>query len=300
MLPTILAILLTLLHASITLRLARVRSMGVPVLLIGTASACAAAGAFWGGGPRLSPAMLIVAPVVLAGMISALWVVRSARTGAAIWPGAVLVTVLGAMAMIDRVDALSAQLLMLLGLTIAWMSTLTMPETEPEASPDVIDRQAWGRRAAATGVLVAFALGWMIFAGASALLALALIATNLIVWALSRRDFGAVCTALLVGVCVGVGMANVVRIFGGASRQPEWGGGMGGGFSESIAYELMGRPYLPGFSGMLPDVLGLVLALLIVVLATEESTTARRRRVLAVLLGVLVLGQAAWMVIGSR
>jgi hypothetical protein len=51
---------------------------------------------------------------------------------------------------------------------------------------------------------------------------------------------------------------------------------------------------------MLPDVLGLVLALLIVVLATEESTTARRRRVLAVLLGVLVLGQAAWMVIGSR
>lgn len=278
--------------------------MGVPVLLIGTASACAAAGAFWGGGPRLSPAMLIVAPVVLAGMISALWVVRSARTGAAIWPGAVLVTVLGAMAMIDRVDALSAQLLMLLGLTIAWMSTLTTPEpeqeTEPDTLPDTIDRRAWGRRAAATGVLVALAVGWMILTGVSALLTLGLIATNLIVWALSRRDFGAVCTALLVGVCVGVGMANVVRIFGGASRQPEWGGGMGGGYSESIAYELMGRPYLPGFSGMLPDVLGLVLALLIVVLATEESTTARRRRVLAVLLGVLVLGQAAWMVIGSR
>lgn len=300
MLALSIAILLTLVYAALSLRAgAREASLGAPAILLGVGASCAAAAGFGQAGAAVgtavSAAEMIVAPVVL-GMLAAGAIVlaRSRTEGVRLWPAAGLVALLGAMALADRVDALSGQLLLVLGLGVLWIATDN--RSGDRRGPDAVSVVLSGAVPALAGLAATASVGWAIVAGASAGWATALIALNLLVWVLARRDFSTVATALVIGVCISAGAANLTRIVGGAMRQPEWDGGEQ---SRAMAMELLSRPYVPGFSGTLPDAVLLVLGILIVVLGTESGTTQRRRRLLlGMLLGVAAM-QIGWVVIGA-
>lgn len=305
MLAISLAILLTVVYAVLSLRAGeREVSMGSPAVLLGVSAGCAAAAGFLpeptppatltallSGGA--GPAELIVAPVVLGMLVACIGAVRTAREGVVrLWPAAGLVTLLGALALADRVDALNGQLLLVFGLGLMWLAT----DRREDGAGGRQDPEPGAAPAALAGLLATGTVGWAIVAGASPVVATGLVAANLLVWVLAQRDFSAVATASVVAVCIGSGAANISRIVGGAISQPEWNTG---DRSQAIALELMSRPYVPGFSAMLPDVVLLVLGVLFAVLGTEDGTGGRRRwLVLGALMGVLAM-HIAWTAIAT-
>jgi hypothetical protein len=219
-------------------------------------------------------------------------------TGVRIWPLAGLVVVLGGLGLVDRVDALNAQLLLVLSLGVLWIiGSREHAQRDAEPDPESLPGGS-GALAPLVGILAAGLTGWAILGGLDGggidgRIALGLISANLLAWGLGLRDPARLATGLLVAAGVGVGGANITRIVAGAMAQPEWGSG---DRAQAIALELSSRPYLPGFGATLPDTMLLVIGVLLLVLAGESERKAADRRWLS---AGMVLGlagsQAVWM-----
>lgn len=289
-LASVIAIVFTLAYAAVSLRAGqRAASIGTPAVLLGVSAGCAVGAVFTADSPRglIGPAELIIAPVVLAMLACCAMAVSTARgEGLRLLAAAGLLILLGSFAMIDRVDALSGQLLFVFGLALLWLHG-SPPEEAEEGSGSL------PMVAGLAGLIASAAVGYAIWSGAPPVMALSLVSANLLIWTIARRDFAPVATALVIGVCIAAGVANLGRIIGGATRQYEWAGG---DWWRAIALELNSGPYVPGFSATAPDVLLLVLGLLLTVLASEGAPDDRRRPMLRfMLLGVCGV-QAGWMV----
>lgn len=266
----------------------------VPVFTVCIAAACAAAARFGVPLPGgVSPAEVIVSPLVFVLFIAAtLRMLGSDATPLRIWPIAGLVFLLGAMAAVDRVDALNAQLLLVLALGLLWIGSDGQRSDAPD--PDAAGHYPW--LVTLSGVLGAAMIGWAILEGVDARIAIGLVSANLLAWAWPQRDLASLAMTAVISIGVGVGSANLVRVIGGAMAQPEWGAGQ---MPEAIALELVGRPYLPGFGAMLPEVMLLVIGVLLVVLASESNAAAKRRWVTAGMLLGLAGVQIALVWVGS-
>lgn len=306
MLALILAISATLVHGALAFTSRQgSRSLAVPIFTIGVAACCAAGARFGASAPGgasegvvdgVSAAELIVAPLVLVmqcGCFRSLMVYSF--EGVRIWALAGLLVVLGGLGLVDRVDALNAQLLLVLSLGVMWVigsREHEARERDPESLPD------WaGALAVLAGVGAAGLTGWAIAGGLDARIALGLVSANLLVWGLGVADPARLATGLLVAAGVGVGGANITRIVAGSMAQPEWASG---DRAQAIALELSSRPYLPGFGSTLPDTMLLVLGVLLVVLAAESPERSANRRWLSagIVLG-LAGSQAVWMWVGA-
>src|SRR5690606_777557 len=126
------AISATLVHAALAFSSRRAwRSLAVPIFPLGIAASCAAAarvgdsapgGQTGGAAGGVSAAELIVAPLVLVMLCGCFRGLTSASfTAVRIWPLAGLLVVLGGLGLVDRVDALNAQLLLVLSLGVLWI-----------------------------------------------------------------------------------------------------------------------------------------------------------------------------------
>lgn len=273
-------------------------SIGSPAILLGVSAGCAVAAAFRAEDPasRIGPAELIAAPVVLA-MLACCSMALAQRheRGLRLIAGAGLAFLLGALAMVDRVDALSGQLLFVFGLAMLWLHGMPKPPNDERDGDSARDDAASGF-AGLAGLAVSAGTGLAIWMGAAPVLALALVSANLVIWAVARREFGPVAIAMVIGVCIAAGVANLARILGGAIRQPEWAGGDP---TNALALELSSGPYVPGFSATTPDVLLLVLGLLLAVLGSEPDASERRRSRLRTAVLMVCGMQAGWMVLSA-
>lgn len=285
--------------------------MVVPIFTLGIAACCAAAARFGESVPGspsagviggASAAELIVAPLVLV-MLGASFrcLISTSFAPVRIWPLAGLVVVLGGLGLVDRVDALNAQLLLVLALGVLW---ILGGQTQPKPEDDSPVRPDWlGLLTPLAGIGAAALIGWAILAGfggaglgdpeTAARLALGLVSVNLLVWAIGERDLARLATGLFIAAGVGIGGANLTRIVLGAMAQPEWASG---DRAQAMALELSSRPYLPGFGATLPDTMLLVIGALLVVLAgeSERQGTSRRWLGAGMVLG-LAGSQVLWM-----
>ncbi len=285
--------------------------MVVPVCTLGIAACCAAAARFGHSAPGsqtdavahgASAAELIVAPLVLVMLCASFrCLISTSFTPVRIWPLAGLVVVLGGLGLVDRVDALNAQLLLVLALGVLWIlggQAQQKPEDDSPVRPD------WSvLLMPLSGIAAAALIGWAILTGldgagldgreTAARLALGLVSVNLLVWAVGVRDLARLATGLFIAAGVGIGGANLTRIILGAMAQPEWGSG---DRAQAMALELSSRPYLPGFGATLPDTMLLVIGVLLVVLAgeSERKGTSRRWLGAGMVLG-LAGSQVLWM-----
>jgi len=295
MLALWLAISTVIVHAILVTRArATPSTVTVPVFTVCIAASCAAAARFGLPLPTgISPAEVIVSPLVFVMLIAAsLRMLANTSAPVRIWSIAGLVFLLGAITAVDRVDALNAQLLLVLVLGLLWIGSDRRSSDPSDAEGS--SRLPW--LVSLSGVLAAAMIGWAILGGVDPRLALGLVAANLLVWAFPKRDIGSVAMAAVVSIGIGVGSANLVRVFGGAMAQPEWGSGL---WTEAIALELVGRPYLPGFGAMLPDVMLLVIGVLLLVLASESHAAAKRRWMAAGMLLGLAGVQITLVWVGS-
>lgn len=291
------AILLTLLHAALLRRCGTARSMGIPVIFLTTVAGCIAASRFIAA-PSQTPltiAEAIVWPIVFAAAIAAsrtLTPTPQPTTTIRGWTA--LAALLGIAAIIDRIDAFNAQLLLVLGLAVAWIQT-NQPAHSDRPNPSA----QWAARAAAAGLLAALATGWAALTDAPAWAILLLIAINLSAWAIARRHFAAIGTAFFIATCTAIGISSLIRVLAGARTQPDWSGGANNQWTNSIALELLSRPYLPGFSQTTPEVVALVLILLFTIFATQPTATPQRRRLTSAAIMTIAGALLAWMIIAS-
>jgi len=288
-----LAILTTLLFAVVSQRAgASVRSNGAPIVVLGVSASCAAALSIGEGAVPIGASELIVAPMVLALLVA---LAKSAVTGGRLGVGVLagLVAILGGAGLVGRIDALNGQLLLLLALAVWWV--VNSEEDRARRSGDA-PRTGSDALAGLLGVVSGACIGWSVLDGASALFALWLVTAHLIVWALRQRDVATVATGAVIATGIAIGCANITRIIGGAMAQPEWDGGQR---SQAIALELAGRPYVPGFGALLPDVMLLIIGVLLAVLGLDPAAGRARRIAMASMIGVVALAQALWMWLGA-
>lgn len=268
--------------------------MTVPIFTIGIGASCAAAARFGEPVPIGVPAAeLIVGSVVLMVLLGAArHTLSEPAQPVNIWPLAGLIAILGGIGFADRVDALNAQLLLVLALTVLWSRTDGTPDHA--ARPSEVDPS--GLLGSLAGVLAAAMTGWAVLSGVDARIALGLVSANLLIWSIGARRPGVIAVAGIIATGIGVGCANVVRIVGGGMAQPEWGGG---DRLEALGLEITSRPYLPGFGATLPDTMLLIIAALLVVLDGGSAGAGRRRWVTAGMLIGLCSVQITWMWIGA-
>lgn len=293
MLSLSLAILTTLVFAAMSQRAgASVRSSGAPIVVLGVSASCAAALSIGEGAVLIGASELIVAPMVLALLVAlAKGAVTGGRLGVGVLAG--LVAILGGAGLVGRVDALNGQLLLLLALAVWWV--VNSDEDRARRSRDA-PRTGSDALVGLLGVVSGVCIGWAVLDGASALVALGLVTAHLIVWALRQRDVATVATGAVIATGIAIGCANITRIIGGAMAQPEWDGGQR---SQAIALELAGRPYVPGFGALLPDVMLLIIGVLLAVLGLDPGAGRTRRIAMASMIGVVALAQAGWMWLGA-
>ena len=284
MLSLSLAILTTLVFAAVSQRAgASVRSSGAPIVVLGVSASCAAALSIGEGAVPIGASELIVAPMVLALLVA---LAKSAVTGGRLGVGV-------RAGLVGRVDALNGQLLLLLALAVWWV--VNSEEDRARRSGDA-PRTGSDALVGLLGVVSGVCIGWAVLDGASALVALGLVSAHLIVWALRQRDVATVATGAVIATGIAIGCANITRIVGGAMAQPEWGSGQR---SQAIALELSGRPYVPGFGALLPDVMLLIIGVLLAVLGLDPGAGRTRRIAMASMIGVVALAQAGWMWLGA-
>lgn len=293
MLAASLAILTTLAFAAQSWRAgASTRSSEAPIVVLGASASCAAALSIGERGAPVGASELIVAPMVLALLVAlAKGAISGGRLG--IGPLAGLIAILGGAGLVGRIDALNGQLLLVLSLAVWWVAN---SEEDRARRSGEHASSAGDALAGLLGVVSGVCIAWAVLDGASALVALGLVSAHLLVWALRQRDVAAAATGAVIATGIAIGCANITRIIGGAMAQPEWAGGQR---SQAIALELSGRPYVPGFGAMLPDVMLLILAVLLAVLGLDPGAGRARRVAMASMIGVVVLGQAGWMWLGA-
>jgi hypothetical protein len=288
-----LAILTTLAFAALSWRArGSVRTSGAPIVVLGASASCAAALSVGETGASVGASELIVAPMVLALLVA---LAKSAVTGGRLGVGAVagLIAILAGAGLIDRIDALNGQLLLVLALAVWWVVN---SDEDRARRDDEGSRDRGAALAGLAGVVSGACIGWAVLDGASVLVALGLVSAHLVIWGLRQRDMASAATGAVIATGIAIGCANITRIVGGAMAQPEWGAGQR---SQAIALELSGRPYVPGFAAMLPDVMLLIMGVLLALLGVEPGAGRGRRITLASLIGVVALAQALWMWLGA-
>ena len=285
------AILSTLVYAAAALRSrGSARSVGAPIVVLGGSAACAAAGGVGDSSAGVSVAEVIVAPLAL---VLLFVLARAAMTGHRLGTAAMagLIAILGGAGLIDRIDALNAQLLLVLSLGVWWIVNAD-EERARRASDQPVERDVSAALTAIAGFASGASIAWAVFDGQHSAILLGLVTAHLLVWGLRQRDAASAATGAVIAVGIAIGCANIVRIAGGAMAQPEWGGG---DRAEAIALELAGRPYVPGFGAMLPDVMLLILGVLLATLCLDPGAGRARRIALGGMIGGVGLAQAAWM-----